>query len=133
MRTMSRISSSDLPSVAGDAAAGWAGAAAGCAAAGLCATGLCPHEASARDAATTDTNTVSWNSRFIVAPRKTTLREKIHQFRVHAIRVCPQDTVRPAGEFDKLDVLDHFRLPPRGGIRRQYAVGVAVQDERRDF
>src|SRR6202011_2579412 len=72
MRTMSRISSSDLPAVVGDAAAGWAGAAAagaGCAAAGACATGPCTHEASVRDAATNDANTVILNKRFIVAPR----------------------------------------------------------------
>ena len=57
--------------------------------------------------------------------------EKAHQLGVDSIGVRPQHAVRTARQLDELDVLDHLRLPSRGGVRRQDAVGIAVQDERR--
>src|SRR3954464_13581571 len=93
MRTMSRISSSDLPSVP---AVGWAGAAAAgadWAGAGVCVEGPCAHEVSVRDAASNDANTVMSNGRFIVVPRSplevflhilvADLRTKQHPIRIH--------------------------------------------------
>src|SRR5438552_3002748 len=43
--------------------------------------------------------------------------------------MCPQDAVRTTGQLDEPGSLDHFRLPPGGGLWWQNAVGIAVQDE----
>src|ERR1700724_2764854 len=59
------------------------------------------------------------------------LGEKAHELRIDSIGMCPEHAMGTARQLDEFDVLDHLRLPSGGGIRRQDAVGVAVQDERR--
>src|SRR5213593_4626697 len=53
--------------------------------------------------------------------------EKPHQRRVHLVGVRPEHAMWSARKLDQLDVLDHLGLPPRRGIGRQDAVGVAVR------
>src|SRR5262249_40048841 len=59
------------------------------------------------------------------------LLEKAHQLSVHLFGVAPAHAMRTAGQLDELDVLEHLRLPPGGRVRRQNAIGIAAQDERR--
>jgi|SRR6267154_5898483 len=57
------------------------------------------------------------------------LFKEAYQFAVHLIGVCPEHPVRTARQLDELNVLDHFRLPPRCGFWRQNAIRVPVQNE----
>src|SRR5260370_31148108 len=54
------------------------------------------------------------------------LRQEAHEFGIDLLRARPGYAVRASFDLHVLDVLDHLYLPPRGCVRRQDAVVVAV-------
>src|SRR5262245_28718154 len=65
------------------------------------------------------------------APDPAALREKAQELRIDPIRVRPQHAMRPTGQLHEFHARDHPALPPGCGVRRQIAIGVTVEDERR--
>src|SRR5258705_12687730 len=68
----------------------------------------------------------TWSALMITSENSERLGKKAHQLSVHLLGMGPQHAMRTTLELDELDVLQHPRLSPRGRIRWQDPVGIAV-------